>query len=110
MKLTESKLRQIIREEAQRMFEYDDADEFPPGTPSYGPDTDHLRPRHDYGTKPVAVGQYREFPGSLTPRGVEDPVGVVISIKGDFVQIGWTDGTTSYLPVSEVEQNSECTY
>ena len=101
MKLTESKLRQIIREEAQRMFEYDDADEFPPGTPSYGPDTDHLRPRHDYGTEPVAVGQYREFTGGdLTPRGV----GEVISIQGDIVKIAWA------LSVSDVEQNSECTY
>ena len=108
MKLTASKLRQIIREEAQRMFEYDDADEFPPGTPSYGPDTDHLRPRPDYGAVPVAVDQYREFPPDLTPRGVEDPVGFVISIQGDLVEIGWTNGKTSYLSVSVVEQKSEC--
>ena len=103
MKLTASKLRQIIREEAQRMFEYDDADEFPPGTPSYGPDTDHP-------PEPVKVGQYREFPGDLTPKGVESGVGEVISIQGNIVEIDWAEGKTSYLSVSDVEQNSECTY
>ena len=110
MKLTASKLRQIIREETQRLAEYGDADEFPPGTPSYGPDTDHLRPHHDYGTKPVEVGQTREFSGHVTPKGVESGVGEVKSIQGDIVKIAWAEGKMSYLSVSDVEQNSECTY
>lgn len=108
MKLSESRLRQIIREEAQRMFEYDDADEFPPGTPSYGPDTDHLRPRHNYGTEPVAVRQTREFSGNVTPKGVESGVGEVRAIQGDIVTIAWAEGRISYLSVEDVEQNSEC--